>query len=96
MFQERGSAEDIATFCSTTYGVTFPMFEKLKVRGKEQHPLYAELTKAADAKGNAGPVKWNFEKFLINRQGEIVARFRSKTKPDDPAIVQAIEAALKD
>jgi glutathione peroxidase len=96
MFQERGSADQIATFCSTTYGVTFPMFEKLKVRGKDQHSLYAELTKTADGSGKAGPVKWNFEKFLINRQGEVLERYRSKTKPDDPVIVQAIEAALSD
>jgi glutathione peroxidase len=95
MFQERGSADQIATFCSATYGVTFPMFEKLKVRGREQHPLYAELTKTPDSKGNAGAVKWNFEKFLVNRQGEVIARYRSKTKPDDPVVVQAIEAALE-
>ncbi|HVS69167.1 MAG TPA: glutathione peroxidase [Mycobacteriales bacterium] len=94
LFQESGSAEKIAEFCSTTYGVTFPMFAKLKVNGRDQHPLYAELTKAADASGKAGRVKWNFEKFLINRDGEVVGRFRTPVKPDDPVIVQAIEAAL--
>jgi glutathione peroxidase len=94
LFQENGSAEDIAQFCSATYGVSFPMFAKLKVNGKGQHPLYAELTKAEDAKGKSGRVKWNFEKFLINRQGEVVGRYRSKTTPDDPSVVSAIESAL--
>jgi glutathione peroxidase len=94
LFQESGSADDIAQFCSATYGVSFPMFAKLKVNGRDQHPLYAELTKAADAKGKAGRVKWNFEKFLINREGEIVGRYRSKTTPDAPEVVSAIESAL--
>jgi glutathione peroxidase len=94
LFQEKGSDEEIAQFCSATYGVSFPMFTKLKVKGREQHPLYAELTKAEDGKGKAGNVKWNFEKFLINREGEIVGRYRSKTTPDDPAVVSAIESAL--
>ncbi|HEX3706705.1 MAG TPA: glutathione peroxidase [Mycobacteriales bacterium] len=94
LFQESGDADKIATFCSTTYGVTFPMFEKLKVKGSGQHPLYAELTKAPDANGKSGNVKWNFEKFLINRQGEVVGRFRSKVKPDDASVVSAIESAL--
>lgn len=94
LFQESGSEEDIVTFCSATYGVSFPMFAKLKVRGRGQHPLYAELTKAQDAAGKAGGVKWNFEKFLINREGEVVGRFRSKTTPDDPEVVSAIESAL--
>ena len=94
LFQENGSSEQIAQFCSATYGVTFPMFEKLKVRGRHQHPLYAELTRAADASGKAGNVKWNFEKFLISRSGEVISRFRSKTTPEDPAVVGAIESAL--
>jgi glutathione peroxidase len=94
LFQENGDAEKIAQFCSMTYGVTFPMFEKLKVKGGGQHPLYAELTKTPDANGKSGNVKWNFEKFLINRQGEVIGRFRSKVKPDDPAVVSAIESAL--
>ncbi|PFG21197.1 glutathione peroxidase [Serinibacter salmoneus] len=91
--QEMGSAESIATFCSTTYGVTFPMFEKVKVNGRSQHPLYAELTKTADASGKAGRVEWNFEKFLIAPDGTI-ERFRPRTVPDDPAIVSRIEALL--
>jgi glutathione peroxidase len=94
LFQESGSADDIAQFCSATYGVSFPMFAKLKVNGRGQHPLYAELTKAPDANGKSGRVKWNFEKFLINREGEVVGRYRSKTTPDDPAVVSAIESAL--
>jgi glutathione peroxidase len=94
LFQESGSEEQIAQFCSATYGVSFPMFAKVKVRGRGQHPLYAELTKAPDGKGKAGGVKWNFEKFLVNRSGEVVGRFRSKVKPDDPEVTGAIEAAL--
>jgi glutathione peroxidase len=94
LFQESGSEEQIAQFCSVTYGVSFPMFAKLKVRGRGQHPLYSELTKAADADGKAGNVKWNFEKFLLNRDGEVIGRFRSKVTPDDPAVVSAIESAL--
>jgi glutathione peroxidase len=95
LFQENGSEEQIAQFCSATYGVSFPMFAKIKVKGRNQHPLYAELTKSEDASGKAGNVKWNFEKFLINRNGEIVGRFRTKVTPDDPTITGAIEAALE-
>jgi glutathione peroxidase len=94
LFQETGSEEKIAQFCSTTYGVTFPMFAKIKVRGSGQHPLYAELTKTADAGGKAGNVKWNFEKFLVGRDGEVTSRFRSKVKPEDPEVTGAIESAL--
>ncbi len=94
LFQEKGSADEIAQFCSLTYGVTFPMFEKLNVRGRKQHPLYAELTKAATADGKGGGVKWNFEKFLISRGGDVIGRWRSKTTPEDPAVTKAIEAAL--
>ena len=93
MFQESGSADKIAEFCSLTYGVTFPMFEKVNVRGRKQHPLFAELTKAT-YEGTGGGVKWNFEKFLLNRDGEVTGRWRSKTTPDDPAVVSAIEDAL--
>ncbi|WP_370971400.1 glutathione peroxidase [Amycolatopsis sp. cg9] len=92
--QEPGSADEIQTFCSTTYGVTFPLFEKIDVNGEGQHPLYAELTKAADAEGAAGDVQWNFEKFLVGADGEILARFRPRTEPEDEAVVKAIEAAL--
>jgi len=92
--QEPGGAEEIQTFCSTTYGVTFPLFEKIDVNGEGQHPLYAELTKTADAEGAAGDVQWNFEKFLVGADGEVLARFRPRTEPEDEAVVKAIEAAL--
>ena len=91
--QELGSEEAIGDYCSTTWGVTFPMMEKAKVNGRSRHPLYVELVKTKDASGKAGPVMWNFEKFLVLPSGEI-KRFRPTTKPDDPAIVSAIEAAL--
>lgn len=91
--QEPGSSEEIATFCSVTYGVTFPMFEKIDVNGDDQHPLYAELTQVADADGAAGDVQWNFEKFLVTPGGEII-RFRPGVVPEDPAIIAAIEANL--
>jgi len=94
LFQEPGDSGQIQSFCSTTYGVTFPLFEKLKVRGRGQHPLYKELVTAKDAGGKAGAVKWNFEKFLISRDGEVIGRFRTKVTPDDPALVNAIESAL--
>lgn len=92
--QEPGTAEDIATFCSTTYGVTFPMLEKTDVNGPGRHPLYAELTKAADDAGAAGDVQWNFEKFLVTPEGEVARRFRPRTAPDDPEVISAIEAIL--
>jgi glutathione peroxidase len=91
--QELQDSETIKDYCSTTWGVTFPMFEKVKVNGRSQHPLYAELTKAEDAQGKAGKVKWNFEKFLVTPEGTI-HRFRPTTEPDDPAIVALIEANL--
>ncbi|MET9801991.1 glutathione peroxidase [Streptomyces sp. NPDC006368] len=91
--QEPGSAEEIATFCSATYGVTFPLLEKADVNGAGRHPLYAELTRVADADGEAGDVQWNFEKFLIAPGGE-VTRFRPRTEPEAPELVAAIEAAL--
>jgi glutathione peroxidase len=94
LFQEPGSAEKIATFCSTKYGVTFPLYEKLKVKGKEQHPLYALLSESKDDEGAAGNVKWNFEKFLVSPEGEVLRRFRPRTVPEDPQVVAAIEAAL--
>jgi glutathione peroxidase len=93
MFQEPGSNEDIKEFCSTTYGVTFPMFDKVHVNGRHQHALYRELTAVEDADGKAGKVEWNFEKFLIAPDGE-VRRFRPGVQPDDPALVEAIEGAL--
>jgi len=91
--QELSSSEAIQEFCSTTYGVTFPMFERVKVNGRSQHPLYTELTKTADAKGKAGKVKWNFEKFVVTPAGD-VHRFRSKVEPDVAEIVDLIEASL--
>ena len=92
--QEPGSPDEIATFCSTTYGVTFPMFEKIEVNGEGRHPLYQALTQTPDQEGKAGDVAWNFEKFLVSPDGEVVARFRPLVAPDDPAIVAAIEANL--
>jgi glutathione peroxidase len=91
--QEPGSAEEIETFCSTSYGVTFPLLEKVDVNGEGQHPLYAELTQVADAEGKAGDVVWNFEKFLIAPDGE-VTRFRPLVAPEDDDLVKAVEAAL--
>jgi glutathione peroxidase len=92
--QEPGTAEEIATFCSTTYGVTFPLFEKIEVNGDDRHPVYAELTQAPDAEGEAGDIQWNFEKFLVGTDGRVVARFRPVVDPEAPEIVDAIEANL--
>ena len=92
--QEPGAAEEIAEFCSTSYGVTFPMFEKIEVNGPGRHPIYVELTAAPDAKGNAGDVMWNFEKFLVRPDGTVAARFRARTTPDSPEILAAVEANL--
>jgi glutathione peroxidase len=91
--QEPGTAEEIQTFCSTTYGVTFPLFEKIAVNGEDQHPIYAELTATADAEGYRGDVRWNFEKFLVSPDGS-VQRFAPKVTPDDPTLVAAIESTL--
>ncbi len=92
--QEPGSSEEIQTFCSTTYGVSFPLLEKTDVNGADQHPLYAELTRVADAAGEAGDVQWNFEKFLISPDGTVAGRFRPRTEPEAAEIVAAIEAQL--
>ncbi|HJP76072.1 MAG TPA: glutathione peroxidase [Pseudonocardiaceae bacterium] len=92
--QEPGTAEEIGTFCSATYGVTFPMFEKIEVNGENRHPLYAELTAVADADGNAGDIQWNFEKFLIDPDGAVVGRYRPMTEPEDAKITAGIEAIL--
>jgi glutathione peroxidase len=92
--QEPGSAEEILEFCSTTYGVSFPLFEKIDVNGDAKHPIYAELEEVADADGEAGDVKWNFEKFLVSPSGQIVGRFRPQVEPEDPELVAAIEANL--
>jgi glutathione peroxidase len=92
--QEPGSAEEIESFCSATYGVTFPLLEKTDVNGGDRHPLYTELTKVADAEGQAGDVQWNFEKFLIGKDGTVVSRIRPRTEPEDPEVLAAIEALL--
>ena len=91
--QEPGSPEEIQTFCSTTYGVTFPMFEKVEVNGEGRHPIYDELTAVADAEGYHGDVRWNFDKFLVSADGS-VQRFAPQVTPEDPILVAAIEAAL--
>jgi glutathione peroxidase len=94
MGQEPGTAEEIEEFCSTTYGVTFPMFEKIEVNGEERHPIYEQLTAVPDADGAAGDVQWNFEKFLLGPDGTVLARFRPQTVPDDPEVLAAIEKHL--
>jgi glutathione peroxidase len=94
MGQEPGSAEEIQTFCSSTYGVTFPLLAKTDVNGADRHPLFAELTKASDDSGEAGDVQWNFEKFLVAPGGAVVKRFRPRTEPDAAEVVEAIEAVL--
>ena len=94
MGQEPGSAEEIQEFCSTTYGVTFPLFEKVEVNGENRHPVYAELTAVADAAGEAGDIQWNFEKFLVAGDGSVVGRFRPRTEPESEEIVSAIESQL--
>jgi glutathione peroxidase len=92
--QEPGTAEEIAEFCATTYGVTFPMYDKIDVNGPSRHPVYTELVDAADDTGAAGDVEWNFEKFLVGRDGAVLVRFRPDVEPEDAAVVTAIEAAL--
>ena len=94
MGQEPGTADEIREFCDTNYHVTFPLFEKIDVNGAQRHPIYDELTEKADADGEAGDVKWNFEKFLVAPDGSVVARFRPQITPEDPAIVAAIEDQL--
>ncbi len=92
--QEPGAADEIQTFCSTSYGVTFPLTEKVDVNGQQRHPLYRLLTKTPDGEGDAGDIQWNFEKFLVSPAGQIVARFRPRTEPASPEVVEAIEANL--
>ncbi|MGH9127360.1 MAG: glutathione peroxidase [Acidimicrobiales bacterium] len=94
--QEPGSPEEIATFCSTAYGVSFPMTEKLDVNGPDRHPLYRLLAAQPDEDGHDGDIQWNFEKFLLSPQGEIVQRFRPMTDPESAELVEAIEAVLPD
>ncbi len=92
--QEPGSAEEIKTFCSTTYGVTFPLTEKVDVNGSDRHPLYQRLTATPDGEGEAGDIQWNFEKFLVGADGAVVARFRPQTEPESETVTEAIEGAL--
>jgi glutathione peroxidase len=92
--QEPGTHAEIGQFCETNYGVTFPMFEKIEVNGEGQHPLYAQLNETADAEGHTGDIRWNFEKFLLSRDGEVIARFSPVVDPEAPEVVAAIEQAL--
>lgn len=90
--QEPGSAEEIAEFCSATYGVTFPMTEKVEVNGEDRHEVYAGLVDTPNEKGEAGDVTWNFEKFLVAADGTVVARFSPQVEPEDPRLVDAVKA----
>ena len=92
--QEPGTSEEIATFCSATYGVTFPMFEKVDVNGDDRHPIYAELVTTTDADGESGDIQWNFEKFLVSSDGTTITRLRPMVDPEAPELVAAIEADL--
>lgn len=92
--QEPGTSGEIAEFCSATYGVSFPMTEKVDVNGEQRHPLFQELVTTPNEKGSAGDVEWNFEKFLIAADGRVVSRFRPGVEPHDPRVVEAIEAQL--
>jgi glutathione peroxidase len=92
--QEPGTAEEIETFCSTTYGVSFPLLAKTDVNGEARHPLYAELTQTPDADGQAGDVAWNFEKFVLSPDGSVLGRIRPRTEPESDEVVSLIEANL--
>jgi len=92
--QEPGTADEIAEFCSATYGVTFPLFEKIEVNGPGRHEIYSSLTSTPDASGEAGDIQWNFEKFLVRPDGTVAARFRPRTEPDSPEVLAAIDAVL--
>ena len=92
--QEPGSAKEIETFCSTSYGVTFPMTEKVDVNGASRHPLYAMLTSTKDAEGHTGDIRWNFEKFLVAKDGKVIARYSPMVSPDDETLRSAIRSAL--
>ncbi|MGY3202354.1 glutathione peroxidase [Streptomyces sp. TE5632] len=94
MGQEPGTSEEIAEFCSATYGVTFPMTEKVEVNGEGRHPLYERLVDFADSEGHSGDIRWNFEKFLIGRDGKVAARFSPQTEPEAAEVVAAVESAL--
>lgn len=92
--QEPGTPEEIAEFCSSTYGVTFPLTEKIDVNGEDRHPVYAALVDTADEKGHTGDVQWNFEKFLVDGTGTVLARFSPQVEPDDDRLVAAVQSAL--
>ena len=94
MGQEPGTADEIAEFCSATYGVTFPMTEKIEVNGEGRHEIYRSLVETPNDEGEAGDVAWNFEKFLIQADGEVLARFGPRVEPDDARVVSAIESVL--
>jgi len=90
--QEPGSAEEIAEFCSATYGVTFPMTEKIDVNGDTRHEIYDGLVQTPNEKGESGDIAWNFEKFLIAADGTVVARYSPGVQPEDPRLVDAVKA----
>ena len=92
--QEPGTDSEIKTFCTGTYGVTFPMFSKVSVEGEDQCPLYSYLTWEETNPGFSGPIRWNFDKFLVGRDGKVMARFDPKTQPEDAKVVAAIEKSL--
>mgnify|MGYP000561884633 CR=1 FL=1 len=92
--QEPGTAEEIRTFCATNYGITFPIMEKIEVNGDSRHPIYKALTQISDAGGHKGDIRWNFEKFMISADGKHITRFSPKVRPEDPALIAAVEAAL--
>jgi glutathione peroxidase len=92
--QEPGTAEEIAQFCASNYGITFPIMEKIEVNGDSRHPIYKALTAIAGPDGHEGDIRWNFEKFVVSADGKKVTRFSPKTKPEDPAVIGAVEAAL--
>ena len=92
--QEPGTADEIATFCATNYGITFPIMEKIDVNGPNRHEIYKTLTPIADAKGHTGDIRWNFEKFVVSADGKQITRFDPRQKPDDPTVIAAVEAAL--
>ena len=92
--QEPGTADEIKTFCSTNFNVTFPLSEKIEVNGDGRHLLYQQLTSTADAEGHTGDIRWNFEKFLVSRDGEVLERFSPMVEPENVDVVGAIEKAL--
>lgn len=94
MGQEPGTPAEIAEFCSATYGVSFPLTEKIEVNGEGRHPIYTTLTQAPDETGNTGDIQWNFEKFLVDAEGNVVNRFSPRIEPEDERIVTAIQAQL--